>query len=127
MNMAVKIKLSLDGVDLRGELLDSSSAKALAKSLPLEISMSRWGEEYYGSIGASLDGLSGPTQEVMAVGDLAYWEPGTAFCVFFGPTPASRGALPVAAGPVHLVGKVSGDWQAVKALGQAVTAVLERA
>lgn len=124
--MTVKIKLSLDGVGLTGELLDTPSAKALAKRLPLETSMSRWGEEYYGSIGDPLENISGPTQEQMAVGDLAYWEPGMAFCVFFGPTPASRGDEPVAAGPVHLVGKVSGDWQAVKALGQAVTAVLER-
>jgi hypothetical protein len=25
------------------------------------------------------------------MGDLGYWPPGRAFCIFFGPTPASRG------------------------------------
>jgi hypothetical protein len=125
--MPLSISLTLDKVRLTGELSDTQTAQALAGRMPLELSMSRWGEEYYGSIGAPLNVLSGPTQEVMSVGDLAYWEPGMAFCIFFGPTPASRGQAPVAAGPVHLIGSVSGDWQAVKALGQAVTAVLERA
>lgn len=124
--MATKVCLKIDGVELTGELGGGQAARALAARLPLEISMSRWGEEYYGSIGAPLDGVSGPTQEQMAVGDLAYWEPGTAFCVFFGPTPASRGDEPVAAGPVHLVGKVSGDWSKVSSLGSSVQASLHK-
>jgi len=30
-------------------------------------------------------------QEVVELGDLGYWPPGQAFCLFFGPTPASQG------------------------------------
>ena len=125
--MPINLSLNLDGVELLGQLGDSQTAQALAARLPLEINLSRWGEEYYGSIGAPLEGVSGPTQEVMAVGDLAYWEPGTAFCLFFGPTPLSSGEEPVAAGPVHLVGRVEGDWSQVSALGSAVRAVLDKA
>jgi hypothetical protein len=127
LEVAIKVSLKLDAVELIGELADSQAARALAARLPLEFSMSRWGEEYYGSIGDPLEDIPGPTQEVMAVGDLAYWEPGTAFCVFFGPTPISSGDEPVAAGPVHLVGKVTGDWSQVSALGSSVTAKLEKA
>ena len=125
--MATKVCLKIDGVELAGELGGSQAAQTLAARLPLEISMSRWGQEYYGSIGAPLEGVSGQTQEVMAKGDLAYWEPGNAFCLFFGPTPISSGEEPVAAGPVHLVGAVEGDWSRVGALGSAVTAKLDRA
>jgi uncharacterized protein len=124
--MATKVSLNIGGVELAGALGDSPAAQALAARLPLEISLNRWGEEYYSSIGAPLDGISGPTQEVMAVGDLAYWEPGNAFCLFFGPTPISSGDEPVAAGPVHLVGKVDGDWSQVGALGGTVRAVLDK-
>ncbi len=123
--MPIQVTLTLDSVPLSGWLSDSDTARAMATRLPLELNMSRWGDEYYGSIGASLKNLSSETQQTMGVGDLAYWEPGTAFCLFFGPTPASSGDKPVAAGPVHLVGSVEGDWKAVKALGGTVHAVLE--
>lgn len=124
--MPIQITLNLDGVELPGELGDSLASLALAERLPLEINLSRWGEEYYGSIGAPLDDISGPTQQKMAIGDLAYWEPGNAFCLFFGPTPVSSGEEPVAAGPVHLVGRVSGQWSQVSALGASVRASLHK-
>ncbi len=124
--MVIKVTLVLDGVELVGELVNSQAAQALAARLPLEISMSRWGEEYYGSVGDPLEGISGDTQEVMAVGDMAYWEPGNAFCLFFGPTPISSSEEPVAAGPVHLVGSISGDWSQITALGSTVKAVLDK-
>jgi hypothetical protein len=124
--MPLKIILAIEGVTLTGQLSDSPPGRALAARLPLEMALSRWGDEYYGSIGDPLDEISGDTQEVMKKGDLAYWEPGTAFCLFFGPTPMSSGAEPVAAGPVHLVGSVGGDWSALKALGSTVKATLDK-
>ncbi len=125
--MSQKVILTLEGVELSGELLDTPAARALAARLPLELSLSRWGEEYYGDIGQALGEISGPTRQEMAVGDVAFWEPGNALCLFFGPTPASSGPEPMAASPVHLVGRVSGDWAAVGALGAAVRARLEKA
>ena len=46
---------------------------------------------------------------VVAMGDLAYWPPGRAFCIFFGPTPASEGNEIRPASPVNIVGQVDGD------------------
>lgn len=125
--MAIPITLELEGVLLSGALAESEAAAALAARLPLGMSLSRWGEEYYGGIGAPLEGLSGEQREVMSVGELAYWPPGDAFCLFFGPTPVSRGSEPRAAGPVHPLGRVEGDWAAVSALGPQVRARLARA
>ncbi len=48
-----------------------------------------WGDEIYFAIPVSLK-EDGPRATV-EVGDLGYWPPGRAFCIFFGPTPASRG------------------------------------
>jgi len=42
----------------------------------------------------------------VAVGDLAYWPPGQALCLFFGPTPASVGDEPRAASPANVVGRL---------------------
>jgi hypothetical protein len=43
------------------------------------------------------------------MGDLGYWPPGTAFCIFFGPTPMSSGDEIRPASPVNVLGKVDGD------------------
>ena len=45
----------------------------------------------------------------VAVGALAYWPPGSAFCIFYGPTPVSRGDRPRAYSPVNPFGRVRGD------------------
>ena len=45
----------------------------------------------------------------VAVGNLAYWPAGPAFCIFFGPTPVSTGDQPRAYSPVNVFGRVSGD------------------
>jgi hypothetical protein len=45
---------------------------------------------------------------------LGYWPAGHAFCIFFGPTPASSGSDPVAASPVNILGRVLGDTAAFK-------------
>ena len=45
----------------------------------------------------------------VAVGELGYWPVGSAFCIFFGPTPASTGKEPRAYSPVNILGRVLGD------------------
>ena len=47
--------------------------------------------------------------ETVALGDLGYWPPGKAFCIFFGPTPMSRGDEIRPASAVNVVGRVTGD------------------
>ena len=47
--------------------------------------------------------------EVVDMGDLGYWPQGPAMCIFFGPTPASRGDEIRPASAVNIIGKVSGD------------------
>jgi uncharacterized protein len=124
-NMSTPIMLHIGGLQLPGQLNDSPTAQAIAKLLPLKIRMSRWGDEYYGALPKQLRAAqSSEAREEMAVGELAYWPPGNALCVFFGPTPVSVGAEPRAASPVNPVGKLSGDAAALKRLGTAVEATV---
>jgi hypothetical protein len=122
-----EIAIEVEGVRLTGRLLGTAPALALAEQLPLELALERWGDEYYGDLGARLGAFRGDKTEVLEVGDLAYWEPGNAVCLFFGPTPASRGREPRAASPVFHLGHVEGDWAAVKALGRTVRVRLKTA
>ena len=98
----------MDNTQLDAELNDSDSAKAIFYALPVSASCNLWGEEIYFDIPVD-EPLSPDATEKVHVGDLGYWPPGQAFCIFFGRTPASTGDEPQAASPVNVVGKVIGD------------------
>ena len=99
---------------------------ALLKKLPLELSMSRWGDEYYGGCGLSVE-EEPEARDLMEVGELAVWPPGSALCIFFGPTPASTGQEPRAASKVNPIGKVVPGLEALKGLGQSIQVRVESA
>ena len=65
-------------------------------------------------------------RDVVDVGDLAYWPPGSAFCIFFGPTPASRGDECRAASPVNVVGKIVGDARVFASVRSGTRVTIER-
>ena len=101
------IKIITDNVSMNAELNDSPTAEAIWEALPIKANGNRWGEEIYFGIPVKID--EDPTAKAdVNVGDLAYWAPGNAFCIFFGPTPASHNDNPRAASPVNLIGRVLG-------------------
>ncbi len=104
------IRIRAGAVTLEAELNDSKSAAAIAAALPIEAKAETWGDEIYFGIGLTLAGES--PREVVALGDLGYWPPGQAFCIFFGPTPMSRGDEIRPASAVNVVGRVVGDARA---------------
>jgi hypothetical protein len=106
------IRITAGTVSLPAELNDSKTAAAIVKALPIEARAETWGDEIYFGIALSLAGES--PQEVVAMGDLAYWPPGQAFCIFFGPTPMSQGNEIRPASAVNVVGRVVGDAKAFK-------------
>jgi hypothetical protein len=61
------------------------------------------------------------------VGELGYWPPGSAFCIFFGRTPASTDDRPRAASAVNIIGKVLGDATVFKAVASGTKIRLVRA
>ncbi len=84
------------------------TVEAILKALPIEGVAHRWGEEVYFEIPVDV----GPENQVEIVekGDLGYWPPGKALCIFFGPTPASRTPDEIRpASPVNPVGRILGD------------------
>ena len=107
-----KIKITAQPVVMEAELNNSQTAQMIWDTLPIEERGNTWGDEIYFSIPVNA-GSENP-QEVVELGDLAYWPPGTAFCIFFGPTPMSRGDEIRPASAVNPIGKLMGDPQAFK-------------
>lgn len=84
---------------------NQSVRAAIEKALPLSGSAARWGDEVYMTV--PFDVTPETTRETVEPGCLAYWPTGPAICLFWGPTPASTGAEPVAASPVAPVAQVT--------------------
>ena len=84
-----------------------NTCKAIWEKLPFDMHLSRWGEELYGEIPVAI----GPenSQVDCEIGDVGYWPDGNGFCIFFGPTPASKDEKPRAASPVNIFAKIEGD------------------
>jgi hypothetical protein len=95
------------GVSATAELKESHTADAIWNALPIKGRANTWGDEIYFSIPVHVGEENG--QEVVELGDLGYWPPGNAFCIFFGRTPASRGSEIRPASAVNVFGRVEGD------------------
>jgi len=105
--VARRIRITAGGVLAEAELGDSRTAEAIWAALPFAAAAETWGDEIYFDIPLAL--TAERPQEVVERGDLGYWPPGHAFCIFFGPTPSSRGEEIRPASPVEVFGRVVGD------------------
>ncbi len=121
-----RIKITAGNVVMEAELNDSPTAAKLLGALPISASGSRWGDEIYFCIPVSDSEAPDARQEV-EVGSIAYWPPGSAFCIFWGRTPASTGDAPMAASPVNVLGKVVGDATQFGAVRSGAAVKIEKA
>ena len=120
-----KIRITAGKVTADAVLDDSKTAAAVWEALPLHVAGQTWGDEIYFEI--PVKAKSEHPREVVALGDLAYWPPGSAFCIFFGPTPASQGDEIRPASAVNVFGRVLGDPTVFKAVRSGTTVRVERA
>ena len=106
--MANRITITAGPVALEAELTDAPTARMIWEALPITGRANTWGDEIYFEIPVRAEQESDARADV-EVGELGYWPVGHAFCIFFGPTPASSGDKPRAASPVNILGHVLGD------------------
>ena len=108
------IQITVGDVVLDAELNDSETASLVWDALPIESGYNTWGDEIYFAIPVSAGPENGV--ETVEIGDLAYWPPGKAFCIFFGRTPASRDGEIRPASAVNPLGRIHGDVEALKSV-----------
>lgn len=123
--MVRRMAITVDGAQFQAELNDTATAQAILDALPIEARANRWGDEIYFSIPVQAELESG-AREVLEAGELGYWPPGRAFCIFFGPTPASQAGEIRAASPVSIIGRIEADPADLRAVADGAMVVLRR-
>jgi len=124
--MEKKINILISDLKIEAELNESNCAQLIWEALPIEAKGNLWGEEIYFAIPVKT-GLEPGAREVVSAGELGYWPPGHAFCIFFGPTPASRGEEIRAASAINAIGKVLSDPKAFRKVKEGAKVTIEKA
>jgi len=104
----MRIAIRIGTLSMEAELNETPTAQKIAAALPLRASFNTWGDEIYFAIPVDAD-LDDSAQDVVELGDLGYWPPGKAWCIFFGQTPVSQSGKIMPASAVNVIGKVLGD------------------
>ena len=123
----MKIKISVASIgSIEAKLTEENpeTVKKIYESLPIKGTANLWGDEIYFSIPVQIQAENAKT--VVELGDLAYWPPGNAFCIFYGPTPMSRENEIRPASAVNVFGKISGDPQVFKKVRNGEKIIVER-
>jgi len=94
------IEIEVEDIGKAFAVLDGRNpaiVEALCRILPLEAPANLWGEEVYFTLPLEMEDED-PSPGA-ARGDISYWSPGPAFCIFFGSTQPYS--------PVNHLGKVA--------------------
>ncbi|MBM3924655.1 MAG: hypothetical protein FJ320_01500 [SAR202 cluster bacterium] len=121
--MPSSITIQVQGLVLTAELNGSAVAQKILEALPVSAKCNRWGDEIYFRVPLTAEMEDG--RDVVEAGDLGYWPPGNAFCIFFGPTPASQGNEIRAASAVQLIGRLVGSLEELKNIRNGAEIVLK--
>ena len=119
--MKRKIRVTVGKIELEAWLNETKTANEVFEVLPITAAVNTWGDEIYFTI--PVTAVPEDAREVVNLGDIAYWPPGRAMCIFFGKTPVSKGNEIRPASAVNIIGKLEGDYKSLKKVkdGESVT------
>ncbi len=120
-----RIKISAGDVQVTAVLNSSHTADLVWSQLPIQANGNTWGDEIY--FRTPIKAQEENARDVVDMGDVGYWPPGQALCLFFGPTPASHGDEIRPASPVNIVGKLEGDPKVLRRVRSGSRVVVEKA
>tara|TARA_B100001093_G_scaffold502542_1_gene555689 strand:+ start:72 stop:440 length:369 start_codon:yes stop_codon:yes gene_type:complete len=107
-----QIKIEFESITIEADLNNSETANNIKKLLPILNTVNIWGDEIYFPVDINDEEIG--AKEIVELGDIGYWPPGNAFCLFFGLTPLSKGEEIRAASPINIIGKIRGEINILK-------------
>ncbi|MFC2006820.1 cyclophilin-like fold protein [Chloroflexota bacterium] len=123
--MEKQIKIKAGSITALATLFNTKNAEAIWQALPFKSTVHIWGDEIYFRIPLKIELEAG--QEIVEFGDLGYWPPGSAFCIFFGLTPMSNQDEIRAASAVDIFGRLEDDPALFRNVEDGEEIVVERA
>jgi uncharacterized protein len=119
-----RMKIRAGSVVLEAQLNETRTAAAVFEALPITGRANTWGDEIYFSIPLHLEIENG--KNLVQAGDVGYWPEGDSLCLFFGPTPISRGDEIRPASPVTILGTLIGDPKILRNVPSGSEIIIER-
>ncbi len=104
--------------------LNPETVKGIVEALPLKGFANTWGEEVYFEIPVALPEEN--SRKEVEKGDVAYWPPGRAICIFFGLTPISKKGRIIAYSPVNVFAKIEGGLEEFKKVKDGEEIIVEK-
>ncbi|MGI0064206.1 MAG: cyclophilin-like fold protein [Nitrosopumilaceae archaeon] len=107
-------KITLDFPKIRtiylelDDVIAPKTIKAFLDCLPLTVEINLWGEELYTDEIPVAVGIEN-AKSLVDLMDVAYWPPGKAICLFFGPTPIGKKGEIKPYSPVNVIGKIKDE------------------
>jgi|TARA_B110000438_G_scaffold149920_1_gene144207 hypothetical protein len=119
-----KVNIKFNSIAVTAILNTSITSNLIWNKLPISSSTNTWGDEIYFTIPVSDEERD--SKEVVDLGDIGYWPPGNAFCLFFGQTPLSSEGKIKPASPVNIIGKLEGDVNILKSVPSREKVIVEK-
>ena len=120
----VKIRLKIGSVELLAKPLDTPTAEAILKALPIRSAAQTWGEEVYFQVPVEA-GLEADSRDVVTAGELAFWVEGNCIAIGFGRTPVSLADEIRLAAPTNIWARSLDDVRALNAVSAGDEVLIE--
>lgn len=120
----MRVKIKIGDSECVAELDEKlETVSAIKKILPIRSYANRWGDEVYFETDLNFHKEEN-SKDVVEVGDVAFWIPGQAICIFFGKTPISDDKIRPASA-VNVIGKVLKGLESLKNVGDGDDVLVE--
>ena len=85
-----KVILKCKETKLVLDLRETLTADIIYNALPLKSKVQKWGDEIYFETGLSIE-LETDAKSIVNIGEIAFWNSGSAIAIGYGKTPISKG------------------------------------
>jgi len=88
----MKIKFIISNLSFDCKVRDNDTGKKIFQLLPIKSSINTWGKEIYFDVPENNIKPEKDAKDVFELGEIAFWNQGSAIAIGFGPTPVSKGS-----------------------------------